>query len=99
MKYLSLYILNGTKPSEALNRVLTIFFQDVDYLKTVEEFVSVGMRKLAKVFDKHLAARRECILTAFSITPSQALLQEVNTIMHEMRDLLNDVFIHAGIKL
>ena len=40
----------------------------------------MGMRKLAKVFDKHLAARRECILTAFSITPSQTLLQEVRQI-------------------
>ena len=59
---------------------MKIFLQDVDYLKTVEESVSVGMRKLAKVFDRHLAARRECILTAFSITPSQALLQEVKQI-------------------
>lgn len=64
-------------------REVAIHKQDVVVLKAVEENLALGMQKLALVFEKHVAARRECILTAFSLTPTQDLMQEVEALARE----------------
>ena len=49
-------------------------------MKQAEESLSFGLQYLAKVMQNHLAVVRECLLTAFSLTPTEQLLSELKEV-------------------
>ena len=49
-------------------------------MKKTEESLSFGLQYLAKVMQDHIAVVRECLLTAFSLTPTEQLLSELKEV-------------------
>ena len=49
-------------------------------LKVTEDALSYGMERMAVVLEDSTAAARECVLTAFSLKPTQALMQKVEAL-------------------
>ena len=54
--------------------------KDHPTLKKTEESLSFGLQYLAKVMQDHIAVVRECLLTAFSLTPTEQLLSELKEV-------------------
>ena len=52
-------------------------------LKKAEESLSYGLQTLAEVMREHLPFRRECILTAFSLTPKEELFKQIERLAQE----------------
>ncbi len=53
------------------------FRNDDDTVKLAENSLSYGLQTLAEVMKEHLTFRRECILTAFSLTPTRPLYEKI----------------------
>jgi hypothetical protein len=51
--------------------------KDHPTLKQAEHSISSGLQYLAKVMHNHVVVVRECLLTAFSLTPTEQLLSEL----------------------
>ena len=54
--------------------------KDHQTLKQAEQSISFGLQYLAKVMHCHLVVVRECLLTAFSLTPTEQLLFELKDV-------------------
>ena len=54
--------------------------KDHQTLKKAEESLSFGLQYLAKVMQDHIGVVRECLLTAFSLTPTEQLLSELKEV-------------------
>ena len=52
-------------------------------VKTTESSLSWGLQTLAEVMRDHLTFKRECILTAFSLTPNQDLYKKIVMLAQE----------------
>ena len=57
--------------------------QEDSMVKKLEESLSYGLQTLAEIMREHLTFRRECILTAFSLTPTQPLYQKIVQLAQE----------------
>ena len=57
--------------------------QEDSMVKKLEESLSYGLQTLAEIMREHLTFRRECILTAFSLTPTQQLYQKIVQLAQE----------------
>ena len=51
--------------------------------KATENSLSYGLQTLAEVMHDHLTFKRECILTAFSLTPTQSLYKRIAELAQE----------------
>ena len=47
-------------------------------IKRMEETLSTGLVLLSKILNENLTIHRECVLTAFSLTPTNNLFQKVS---------------------
>ena len=54
--------------------------KDHQTLKQAEHSISSGLQYLAKVMHNHVVVVRECLLTAFSLTPTEQLLSELKEV-------------------
>ena len=54
--------------------------KDHQTLRQAEQSISFGLQYLAKVMNIHIAVVRECLLTAFSLTPTEQLLSELKDV-------------------
>ena len=54
--------------------------KDHQTLKQAEQSISSGLQYLAKVMHNHVVVVRECLLTAFSLTPTEQLLAELKEV-------------------
>ena len=52
-------------------------------VKEAEESLSYGLQTLAEVMWEHLPFSRECILTAFSLTPTEKLFKEIEKLAQD----------------
>ena len=52
-------------------------------VKKAEESLSYGLQTLAEVMREHLPFRRECMLTAFSLTPTEKLFKEIEKLAQD----------------
>lgn len=51
--------------------------KDQQSIKRIEETLSKGLMLLSKILKDNLTINRECILTAFSLTPTNELFQKI----------------------
>ena len=69
--------------------------KDHPTVKQAEFSISFGLQYLAKIMQEHLPVVRECLLTAFSLTPTEVLLKEIREIaeksgfLHDENDSLD----------
>ena len=49
-------------------------------MKKAEQSISSGLQYLAKAMNSYIAVVRECLLTAFSLTPTEQLLEELKVV-------------------
>ena len=56
---------------------------DDSVVKKAEDSLAYGLQTLAEVMREHLTFRRECILTAFSLTPNEDLYQKILKLAQE----------------